>query len=135
MAVEFSLFRKNTYCFNKSFSSQPKKDQLGYRQFPSDEDFFFFFLRLKARRLQKAGAVGGVVVDSSPSSSSEAAPLFAMSGDGTDDVRIPLVFLYSSDADVLLQALNDDPHLQVRPLPFRLQIHPTLTRFDIDVCR
>lgn len=67
----------------------------------------------KARRLQKGGAVGGIVVDNSPSSSSDAAPLFAMSGDGTEDVNIPLVFLYSSDADVLFKALLEDPNMKV----------------------
>ena len=68
---------------------------------------------MEARRLQRAGAVGGIVVDNSPSSSSDAAPLFAMSGDGTEDVHIPLVFLYSSDADVLFKALLEDPQLKV----------------------
>jgi len=67
----------------------------------------------KARRLQKGGAVGGIVVDNSPSSSSDAAPLFAMSGDGTEDVNIPLVFLYSSDANVLFKALLEDPNMKV----------------------
>ena len=63
--------------------------------------------------MQKAGAKGGIVVDNSPSSSSDAAPLFAMSGDGMDDVNIPLVFLYSSDADILLQTLKEEPGLMV----------------------
>ena len=66
----------------------------------------------KARRLQAAGCRGGIVVDNSPSSSSDAAPLFAMSGDGTDDVTIPLVFLYSSDAELLLRALDADANLE-----------------------
>lgn len=42
----------------------------------------------QARRLQQVGAVGGIVVDNVPSSSADAAPLFAMSGDGTEDVRV-----------------------------------------------
>lgn len=90
--------------------------------------------------MQKAGAVGGIVVDNTPSSSADAAPLFAMSGDGTEDVKvrissnssltsrlksvilttscvyllkIPLVFLYSSDADLLMKALEDDSQMQV----------------------
>lgn len=67
----------------------------------------------KARRLQKAGAVGGIVIDNSPSTSADAAPLFAMSGDGTEDVQIPLVFLYSTDADVLIQAFQNNPQMQV----------------------
>ena len=36
-----------------------------------------------------------------------------MSGDGTEDVNIPLVFLYSSDADVLFKALLEDPNMKV----------------------
>lgn len=85
--------------------------------------------------MQKAGAVGGIVVDNAPSSSGDAAPLFAMSGDGTEDVKvndlfnvslavkqssfvaiyqqIPLVFLYSSDADLLMKALEEDLQMQV----------------------
>ena len=49
----------------------------------------------QARRLQKAGAVGGIVIDNSPSTSADAAPLFAMSGDGTEDVQVcsPLALL------------------------------------------
>lgn len=46
---------------------------------------------LQARRLQNAGAVGGIVVDNAPSSSADSAPLFAMSGDGTEDVKVSLV--------------------------------------------
>lgn len=52
----------------------------------------------KARRLQKAGAVGGIVIDNSPSTSADAAPLFAMSGDGTEDVQVCarlLIFLFT----------------------------------------
>ena len=52
-------------------------------------------------------------MDNVASSSADAAPLFAMSGDGTEDVQIPLVFLYSSDADLLMKALKEDPQLQV----------------------
>ncbi|XP_075228835.1 ER degradation enhancer, mannosidase alpha-like 2 isoform X2 [Lycorma delicatula] len=63
----------------------------------------------KARRLVLAGAVGGIVVDNTPESSSGASPMFAMSGDGKDDVPIPVVFLFSQDAWKLLQALAYDP--------------------------
>lgn len=37
--------------------------------------------------------------------------MFAMSGDGTDDVIIPVVFLFSQDAWQLLQALAKDPSM------------------------
>jgi hypothetical protein len=39
--------------------------------------------------------------------------MFAMSGDSTDDVNIPVVFLFYQDASQLLQAVNDSPGLEV----------------------
>lgn len=45
--------------------------------------------------------------------SAKSSPMFAMSGDGTDDVNIPLVFLFSADAEVLLKALETNPGLEV----------------------
>ena len=39
--------------------------------------------------------------------------MFAMSGDGTNDVKIPLAFLFQQDAFRLLQALALDPTLHV----------------------
>lgn len=39
--------------------------------------------------------------------------MFAMSGDGVDDVNIPSVFLYSREKDILLKAITSDPHLEV----------------------
>jgi mannosidase alpha-like ER degradation enhancer 3 len=39
--------------------------------------------------------------------------MFAMSGDGTDDVSIPVVFLFYQDASQLLQAVNGNPALEV----------------------
>ena len=52
--------------------------------------------------MQKAGAVGGIVVDNAPSSSADAAPLFAMSGDGTEDVKVYLIYCYMETIDVLI---------------------------------
>ncbi|XP_069942665.1 ER degradation-enhancing alpha-mannosidase-like protein 3 isoform X1 [Cherax quadricarinatus] len=67
----------------------------------------------KARRLEALGAIGGIVLDNTPETSAKTSPMFAMSGDGTDDVNIPLVFLFSGDAEVLLNALHDQPELEV----------------------
>ena len=39
--------------------------------------------------------------------------MFAMSGDGTDNVDIPVVFLFSQDAWNLLQALAQNPAMLV----------------------
>ena len=33
-------------------------------------------------------------------------PLFAMSGDGVDDIRIPMVFLFMEEAKKLLEVTN-----------------------------
>lgn len=40
----------------------------------------------KARLLESVGAKGGIVIDNSPGTTAGDSPLFAMSGDGTDDV-------------------------------------------------
>lgn len=66
----------------------------------------------KARRLEALGAVGGIVLDNTPGTSAKSSPMFAMSGDGTDDVSIPLVFLFSADAEVLLNAVDKNPDLE-----------------------
>lgn len=67
----------------------------------------------KARRIQKAGAIAGIVVDNTPGTSAATSPMFAMSGDGTDDVTIPVVFLFYQDASQLLQAVSANPALEV----------------------
>jgi mannosidase alpha-like ER degradation enhancer 3 len=41
----------------------------------------------KARLLESVGAKGAIVLDNNKGTSSANTPLFAMSGDGTDDVR------------------------------------------------
>ncbi|XP_014292370.1 ER degradation-enhancing alpha-mannosidase-like protein 3 [Halyomorpha halys] len=66
----------------------------------------------KARRMMEAGAIGGIVVDNS-GDVSKTSPLFAMSGDGNDDVNIPVVFLFVNDAAKLLSALTKDLKMKV----------------------
>lgn len=66
----------------------------------------------KARRLEALGAIGGIVLDNTPGTSAKTSPMFAMSGDGTDDVSIPLVFLFSADAELLLNALDKQSDLE-----------------------
>lgn len=70
----------------------------------------------KARRAQTAGAVGVIVFDNDKTSSIHDQPLFAMSGDGTDDVTIPVVFLYATEAAVLEKAIEARPLLEVSDL-------------------
>lgn len=68
----------------------------------------------KARKAQAAGAVAVIIVDNVPDTSAENQPMFAMSGDGQDDVVIPVVFLFSSDGAILNKAIAANPELEVR---------------------
>lgn len=39
--------------------------------------------------------------------------MFAMSGDGKNDVTIPAVFLFYQDASQLLKAIQEDPGIEI----------------------
>lgn len=67
----------------------------------------------KARKIQAHGAIGGIVLDNNPGTNAHSSPVFAMSGDGKDDVHIPVVFLFTEDAQLLMNALKDEPGLVV----------------------
>uniref|UniRef100_A0A3P8QV07 alpha-1,2-Mannosidase n=1 Tax=Astatotilapia calliptera TaxID=8154 RepID=A0A3P8QV07_ASTCA len=69
----------------------------------------------KARHIQKAGAIGGIVVDDNEGSSSDTAPLFQMAGDGrsTDDITLPLLFLFHKEGNILLEALKEYREVEV----------------------
>lgn len=67
----------------------------------------------KARKAQAAGAKAVIVIDNVIDSSSKDMPMFAMSGDGKDDVTIPVVFLFSNDAKILDAAVRNDTNLEV----------------------
>ncbi|XP_037559321.1 ER degradation-enhancing alpha-mannosidase-like protein 3 [Dermacentor silvarum] len=67
----------------------------------------------KARKIQAFGAVGGIVLDNQAGTNARQSPVFAMSGDGTDDVTIPLVFLFTEDGQLLLNAFKEHPNLVV----------------------
>lgn len=67
----------------------------------------------KARKIQKAGALAGIVIDNAPGSSSATSTVFAMFGDGNDDVTIPCVFLFAQDGNKLLLALTYNPTTEV----------------------
>nr|XP_033772037.1 ER degradation-enhancing alpha-mannosidase-like protein 3 isoform X2 [Geotrypetes seraphini] len=69
----------------------------------------------KARNIQKAGAVGGIVIDDNEGSSSDTAPLFQMAGDGknTDDVTIPMLFLFNKEGKILLDAIKEFKEVEV----------------------
>ncbi|XP_073974454.1 ER degradation enhancer, mannosidase alpha-like 2 isoform X2 [Rhodnius prolixus] len=67
----------------------------------------------KARKIMAAGAVGGIVMDEKGDGGVSGKSMFAMSGDGKDDVTIPVVFLMYDDASRLIVALNRDPAMPV----------------------
>lgn len=67
----------------------------------------------KARKAQAAGARAVIVIDNVVGSSSKEMPMFAMSGDGKDDVTIPVVFLFHTDAKVLEAAIKNNTKLEV----------------------
>ncbi|XP_053325737.1 ER degradation-enhancing alpha-mannosidase-like protein 3 isoform X2 [Spea bombifrons] len=69
----------------------------------------------KARNVQKSGAIGGIVIDDNDGSSSDTAPLFQMAGDGknTDDVTIPMLFLFSKEGNIILDAIREYRDVEV----------------------
>ncbi|XP_053623709.1 ER degradation-enhancing alpha-mannosidase-like protein 3 [Plodia interpunctella] len=67
----------------------------------------------KVRHIQAAGATLAIIFDNVPDSTYVTTALFAMSGDGKDDIKIPAVFLFSEEAKFLSDALRDDPDLQL----------------------
>ncbi|KAL5281282.1 EDEM3 family protein [Megaselia abdita] len=62
----------------------------------------------KARRAEKAGAKGLIICDNNDGTSSETDSMFAMSGDGTNDVTIPVVFIYSKECNILKNNLKSN---------------------------
>lgn len=78
----------------------------------------------KARRLQEAGAIGVIFIDHREGSSSAETPLFQMVGDGepTDDITVPLVFLFSKEGTTLTAALQEHHNVDVLLLPKERQL-------------
>ena len=68
----------------------------------------------KARVLQSLGARGGIVMDNTEGTAAATSPLFAMSGDGSDDVKIPMVFLFMEEAKLLMKIFAGEKDLVVR---------------------
>ncbi|XP_055849202.1 ER degradation-enhancing alpha-mannosidase-like protein 3 isoform X2 [Episyrphus balteatus] len=68
----------------------------------------------KARRAQTAGAKAVIVCDNVPGSSGETQPMFAMSGDGNNNVTIPVVFMFSVEYKTLGSAIAKNPNLKIR---------------------
>lgn len=78
----------------------------------------------KARQLQEAGAIGVILIDHREGSNSDDSPLFQMVGDGdtTDDVTLPLVFLFSREGQILTDALSEHHNVDVVLLPKERQL-------------
>ncbi|XP_038139580.1 ER degradation-enhancing alpha-mannosidase-like protein 3 [Cyprinodon tularosa] len=78
----------------------------------------------KARWLQQAGASGVIFIDHREGSNSEETPLFQMVGDGdsTEDINLPLVFLFSREGAVLTSALEKHHNVDVLLLPQERQL-------------
>lgn len=67
----------------------------------------------KARALESLGAIGLIVVDNNEESSQEASPLFAMSGDGVQNVKIPTLFLFGKEGKDLMWSMRSVTDLVV----------------------
>lgn len=79
---------------------------------------------VKARHLQEAGAIGVIFIDHREGTSSAETPLFQMVGDGdsTDDITVPLVFLFSKEGATLTAALQEHHNVDVLLLPKEKQL-------------
>lgn len=60
----------------------------------------------KSRRAEKAGAKALIICDNVVGSSSDKQPMFAMSGDGENNVTIPIVFMFSTECETLYKGLG-----------------------------
>lgn len=58
--------------------------------------------------------MAAIVYDNTPNTSIDNQQMFAMSGDGRDDVKIPVVFLFTKEAEVLRAAIRANSELEVR---------------------
>lgn len=67
----------------------------------------------KVRNMQTAGVTLAIILDNVPDSTHESTALFAMSGDGKDEIDIPAVFLFSQEGRYLTEAFEEKPDLVV----------------------
>lgn len=67
----------------------------------------------KVRNMKAAGATLAIITDNVPGSSSDNTPLFAMSGDGQNDIEIPAIFIFTEESAYLSQSVSSDPDLTV----------------------
>lgn len=67
----------------------------------------------KVRNMQNAGVSLAIILDNVVDSTHESTALFAMSGDGKDDIEIPAVFLFSQEGRYLTDSFSENPDLMV----------------------
>jgi hypothetical protein len=67
----------------------------------------------KARQLEFVRAIGGIVIDYNTSLKSPNGGVFSMTGDGFNNVQIPLVLMFKEEAFHLLHLLSKHPNLIV----------------------
>ncbi|XP_026761324.1 ER degradation-enhancing alpha-mannosidase-like protein 3 [Galleria mellonella] len=67
----------------------------------------------KVRNMQAANVKLAIIIDNVPDSTQENTALFAMSGDGKDDIEIPAVFLFSQEGQYLLDTYSNNPEIVV----------------------
>lgn len=67
----------------------------------------------KARYLEAAQAIGGIVIDHNLALKSTNGAMFSMTGDGNNDVHIPLVLMFKDQALQLLNLVSKQPKLIV----------------------
>jgi hypothetical protein len=67
----------------------------------------------KARYLEQAHAIGGIFIDYNLALKSSNRSIFSMSGDGNNNIQIPLVLMFKDEALQLLHLLTVQPNLIV----------------------
>ncbi len=67
----------------------------------------------KARQLELSQAIGGIVIDHNTSLKSSNGAIFSMTGDGFNNIHIPLVLMFKDEAFHLLHLLSKYPNLIV----------------------
>ena len=67
----------------------------------------------KARQLESVQAAGGIIIDHNTSLKSSNNAIFSMTGDGYNNVHIPVVLMFKDEAFQLLHLLSKDPNLIV----------------------
>lgn len=79
-------------------------------------------------------------LDDNEGSSSDTAPLFQMAGDGknTDDITIPMLFLFNKEGNIILDAIREYEAVEVLlsdKAKDRGKLRGYLSKFSFHLCR